>query len=77
MSTMEREDVITVSQPQRFAEPSRLIRHGIDRLRRNRNKWMPSARVFDDPTWLREQYRTQTAIRIATELESCVELCMR
>ena len=45
-----------------------LIRHGIDRLPRNRNRRPPSARVLDDPAWLRERYRTQTAVQIATEL---------
>ena len=45
-----------------------LIRHGIDRLPRNRSRRPPSADVLDDPTWLRERYRTETGVQIATEL---------
>ena len=45
-----------------------LIRHGIDRLPRNRNRRPARARVLDDPVWLLEQYRTRTAVSIAFEL---------
>jgi hypothetical protein len=45
-----------------------LVRHGIARLPRNRNRRPPSARMLDNPTWLRERYRTATGVEIAKEL---------
>ncbi len=45
-----------------------LVRHGIDRLPRNRNRRPPTAAVLDDPAWLVEQYRTRTAVSMASEL---------
>jgi transposase len=45
-----------------------LVRHGIARLPRNRNRRPASARVLDDRRWLRERYRTDSAVGIATEL---------
>ena len=45
-----------------------LVRHGIDRLPRNRNRRSSSAEVLDDPVWLRERYRTATGVEIAKEL---------
>jgi transposase len=45
-----------------------LVRHGIDRLPRNRNRRPTTAAVLDDPAWLVEQYRTRTAVAIASDL---------
>ena len=45
-----------------------LIRHGIDRLPRNRNRRPVSARVLDDHEWLAQRYETGTAVEIAAEL---------
>jgi hypothetical protein len=45
-----------------------LIRHGIDRLPRNRNRLPPKAQVLNDPVWLAEQYEARTAVAIAHEL---------
>lgn len=45
-----------------------LVRRGIDRLPRNRNRRPTTAAVLDDPAWLVEQYRTQTAVSIASEV---------
>ena len=45
-----------------------LVRHGIERLPRNRNRRPRSADVLDDPAWLRTRYRTATGVEIAKEL---------
>jgi hypothetical protein len=45
-----------------------LVRHGTARLPRNRNRRPLSARVLDDPAWLRERYRTSSGVEIASEL---------
>lgn len=45
-----------------------LVRHGIDRLPRNRNRRPVTAQVLDDPDWLRERYRTHTGVEIAAEI---------
>ena len=45
-----------------------LVRHGIDRLPRNRNRRPPTAQMLDDVEWLRERYRTHTGVEIAAEL---------
>lgn len=45
-----------------------LVHHGIDRLPRNRNRRLATATVLDDPAWLVEQYRTRTAVSIASEV---------
>ena len=45
-----------------------LVRHEIERLPRNRNRRPASAKVLDDPTWLRERYQTDSAAGIAKEL---------
>jgi hypothetical protein len=45
-----------------------LVRHRIARLPRNRNRRPLSARVLDDPGWLREHYRTSSGVEIANEL---------
>ena len=45
-----------------------LIRHGIARLPRNRNRRPASARVLDDGRWLADRYQTHTAVEIASEL---------
>jgi transposase len=45
-----------------------LVRHGIARLPRGRNRRPASARVLDDRGWLRERYRTDSAVGIAKEL---------
>jgi hypothetical protein len=45
-----------------------LVRHGINRLPRNRNRRPPSAHVLDDLVWLRERYRTSSGVEIANEL---------
>jgi hypothetical protein len=45
-----------------------LVRYGIARLPRNRNRRPASARVLDDRRWLRERYRTDSAVGIANEL---------
>lgn len=44
-----------------------LVARGIDRLPRNRNRRPTTAAVLDDPAWLAEQYRTGTAVSIASE----------
>jgi|GEM_PF-1201777 len=45
-----------------------LVRHGIDRLPRNRHRRPTTAAVLDDRVWLVEQYRTRTAVSIAGEI---------
>jgi hypothetical protein len=46
-----------------------LVRHGIERLPRNRNRRSPAAAgVLDDPGWLEQRYRTRTGVEIAAEL---------
>ena len=45
-----------------------LIRHGIARLPRNRNRRPVSAYVLDDARWLTEQYATLTGVEIARNL---------
>ena len=45
-----------------------LVRHGIDRKARNRNRRPATARVLDDGDWLRAQYRSRTGVEIAAEL---------
>ena len=44
------------------------MRHGTDRLQRNRNRRTANARVLDDPAWLRERYLTSSGVEIANEL---------
>ena len=45
-----------------------LIRHGIEKLPRNRNRRPASGDVLDDGRWLAERYRTRTGVDIAREL---------
>ena len=45
-----------------------LVRHGIDRLPRNRNRRPANARVLDDSGWLHERYLTSSGVEIANEL---------
>lgn len=45
-----------------------LIRHGIARLPRNRNRRPPNAQVLGDPDWLRRRYETRSGVEIAAEL---------
>lgn len=45
-----------------------MIRHGIDRLARNRNRRPSSAAVLDDRDWLVDRYRVHTGVEIAEDL---------
>jgi len=45
-----------------------LVRHGIARLPRNRNRRPRSANVLDDLEWLIGRYQTSSAVEIAAEL---------
>lgn len=45
-----------------------MIRHGIDRLARNRNRRPSSAAVLDDRGWLADRYRVRTGVEIADDL---------
>jgi hypothetical protein len=47
-----------------------LVRHGIARLPRNRNRRPPSAQVLDDRAWLRERYRHSRRRPSADEVRS-------
>jgi hypothetical protein len=45
-----------------------LVRRGIDRLPRNRNRRPATAQVLDDPEWLEQRYKSCTGVEIAAEL---------
>ncbi len=45
-----------------------LVRHGIDRLPRNRNRRPKTAARLDDAAWLARTYANRTAVDIANEL---------
>lgn len=45
-----------------------LIRYGIARLPRNRNRRPASANVLDDKEWLKDRYQTHSGVEIAAEV---------